>query len=159
MSRFLFVLALVLAAVSAPSPAHATTYRPPIAAPVVDGFRLPDGPYGPGNRGLEYATSPGTPVRAIGAGLVVWAGPVAGNTAVTILHPDGLRSSYSYLAEARVKAGERVTAGAVVGIAGERLHLGVRANGAYLDPATLFTTTGVRLVPLGDRAGTLLGRS
>ncbi len=151
MSRLLLFLALVTAALAASAePAHATTYRPPVDAPVVDGFRLPDGPYGPGNRGLEYATSPGTPVHAIGPGLVVWAGNVAGNLAVTVLHPDGLRSSYSYLAEALVKVGVRVTAGEVIGTAGERLHLGVRAAGTYLDPATLFTGIGVHLVPLED---------
>src|SRR5690349_10370437 len=101
MSRLLSFVALVVATVLVPPPppAAGTTYRPPVDAPVVDTFRLPDGPYGAGNRGLEYATSPGDPVRAIGDGLVVFAGPVAGNDAVTVLHPDGLRSSYSYLAE------------------------------------------------------------
>jgi murein DD-endopeptidase MepM/ murein hydrolase activator NlpD len=148
MRRLLFVL--VLLAALAPSAVAAAPYRPPVDAPVVDGFRLPDGQYGPGNRGLEYATSPGQPVRAIGDGLVVWAGEVAGNLAVTVLHPDGLRSSYSYLAEARVKVGARVERGQVIGTAGERLQLGVRAGGTYLDPATLFTSLSVHLVPLDD---------
>ena len=93
---------------------------------------------------------PGTPVRAIGDGLVVFAGVVAGNRAVTLLHPDGLRSSYSYLADVRVAVGTRVAIGQVVGTAGERLHLGVRSGGTYLDPAALFTATGVHLVPVGD---------
>ena len=151
MSRLLLVLALLGAAlVASAEPARADGYRPPVDAPVVDGFRLPDGQYGPGNRGLEYATTPGTPVRAIGPGLVVWAGTVAGNLAVTVLHPDGLRSSYSYLAEALVKVGARVSTGTRIGTAGERLQLGVRVGGAYLDPATLFTTLGVHLVPLDD---------
>jgi murein DD-endopeptidase MepM/ murein hydrolase activator NlpD len=87
-------------------------------------------------------------VRAIGDGLVVFAGPVAGNRAVTVLHPDGLRSSYSYLAEVLVVAGERVTIGQTVGTAGARFHLGVRAGGTYLDPAALFSSTGVHLVPV-----------
>jgi murein DD-endopeptidase MepM/ murein hydrolase activator NlpD len=146
----LFVPLLLTALVLTTPAAAASTYRPPVAAPVVDGFRLPYGPYGAGNRGLEYATTPGQPVRAIGDGLVVFAGKVAGNLAVTVLHPDGLRSSYSYLAEALVKVGARVTTGTVIGTAGERLHLGVRAGGSYLDPATLFTSTGVHLVPLED---------
>ena len=136
----------------------AVVYRPPVDAPVVDAYFLPDGPYGAGNRGLEYATVPGTPVRAIGEGVVVFAGPVAGNRAVTVLHPDGLRSSYSYLAEIVVMAGDHVTIGETVGLAGERLHLGVRSGGTYLDPAVLFTTTGVRLVPVeGDPYGSGYG--
>ncbi len=145
------VLAAFALSASFASPAEAAVlYRPPVDAPVVDAFRLPDGPYGAGNRGLEYTTVPGTPVRAIGDGLVVFAGVVAGNRAVTLLHPDGLRSSYSYLADVRVAVGTRVAIGQAVGTAGERLHLGVRSGGTYLDPAALFTATGVHLVPVGD---------
>ncbi len=144
----LVLVALVLSATFVPTAHAAAVYRPPVDAPVVDGFALPDGPYGAGNRGLEYATAPGTPVRAIGDGLVVFAGPVAGNRAVTVLHPDGLRSSYSYLAEIVVAVGVHVTIGQPLGPAGGRLHLGVRSGGTYLDPAALFTPTGVHLVPV-----------
>lgn len=144
----LLVVALVLSAAFVPSAEAAVVYRPPVDAPVVDGFALPNGPYGAGNRGLEYATVPGTPVRAIGDGIVVFAGPVAGNRAVTVLHPDGLRSSYSHLAEVLVATGDHVTLGQTLGTAGERLHLGVRSGGTYLDPAALFTVTGVHLVPV-----------
>jgi len=160
MSHLVAAFALACSSLLLPPGAVATSgYVPPVDAPVVDGFRLPAGPYGPGNRGLEYATAPGTPVRAIGGGLVVWAGTVAGNLAVTVLHPDGLRSSYSYLAAARVKVGARVVRGQQVGTAGERLHLGVRVSGTYLDPAALFTTPALRLVPVDEGAGTLLARS
>ena len=149
------VLAVLALGAAFALPAEATViYRPPVDAPVVDGFRLPDGPYGAGNRGLEYATAPGGPVRAIGDGVVVFAGPVVGNRVVTVLHPDGLRSSYSYLAEVGVAAGDRVTIGQEIGTAGERLHLGVRSGGTYLDPAALFGVTGVRLVPVDE--GSLL---
>ena len=155
MSRYRSFLVLVLLALTAglarPADAETSLYRPPVDAPVVDGFRLPNGPYGAGNRGLEYDTVPGQAVRAIGDGLVVFAGPVAGVRYVTVLHPDGLRSSYGYLAELLVTAGERIVIGQVVGTAGERLHLGVRSGGTYLDPAALFTTTGVHLVPLESR--------
>jgi murein DD-endopeptidase MepM/ murein hydrolase activator NlpD len=148
-SRFLSCVALLGALIVGPAElAHAATYRPPVDAPVVDGFRLPDGPYGAGNRGLQYATSPGDPVHAIGDGLVVFAGPVGGTRAVTVVHPDGLRSSYSYLAEVRVDVGQPVARGTTIGLAGETFHLGVRAGGTYLDPAALFVTTGVHLVPV-----------
>jgi murein DD-endopeptidase MepM/ murein hydrolase activator NlpD len=146
-SRRLVVLSSLFVALLA-APAGAAGYQPPVHAPVVDGFRLPDGPYGPGNRGLEYATEPGTPVRAIGPGVVVFAGPVAGSLHVTVLHPDALRSSYSFLAEVLVEPGDRVVAGHMVGRSGERLHLGVRSAAGYLDPATLFAVDGARLVPL-----------
>ena len=48
-------------------------YRAPVDAPVTDPFRPPPEPWSPGNRGIEYATVPGTPVRAIGPGAVVFA--------------------------------------------------------------------------------------
>jgi murein DD-endopeptidase MepM/ murein hydrolase activator NlpD len=141
------------------------TYRPPVLAPVTDPFRPPPHPWLPGNRGLEYATVPGTRVGAIGPGRVVFAGPVAGSLHVTVRHPDGLRSSYSFLAVVRVAVGDRVEAGQVVGIAGARFHLGVRRGTTYLDPAALWGRRvgggRVHLVPIGgghQGRGALEGR-
>lgn len=128
------------------------TYRPPVVAPVADPFRPPPEPWLPGNRGIEYATAPGTPARAIGPGTVTFAGPVAGSLHVTVAHPDGLRSSYSFLAAVRTTVGHRVGGGEVLGVAGDRLHLGVRRGDVYLDPASLWGTPirggRVVLVPL-----------
>jgi hypothetical protein len=135
------------------------TYRPPVDAPVLDPFRNPAHPWEPGTRGIEYATIAGTPIRAIGPGRVVFAGPVAGALHVTVLHPDGLRSSYSFLAAIRVADGDAVAGGQVVGISGDRFHVGVRRGDAYLDPAQLWGTPvgggRVRLVPTDapDRGG------
>ncbi|MBX3285428.1 MAG: M23 family metallopeptidase [Actinobacteria bacterium] len=140
------------------------TYAPPVDAPVTDPFRPPPEPWMAGNRGIEYATVPGSAVRAIGPGAVVFAGPVAGALYVTILHPDGLRSSYSYLAAIRVRVGQRVRGGAMVGVAGERFHVGVRRRRVYLDPASLWGRPvlggRVLLVPLdgGPRLGPAWGR-
>ncbi|MCU1499685.1 MAG: peptidase family protein [Acidimicrobiales bacterium] len=136
-------------AIATPGP---RTYRPPVRAPVIDPFRPPPQPWLPGNRGIEYATVPGTRVRAIGPGRVSFAGPVGGSLHVTVTHADGLRSSYSFLAAVRVRRGAVVAAGVVVGVAGARLHLGVRRGRRYLDPASLWgcAVAGgrVHLVPL-----------
>jgi Peptidase family M23/Putative serine esterase (DUF676) len=115
-----------------------STYRPPVSAPISDPFRPPAGPYGAGNRGLEYDTDPGDPVRASADGTVVFAGPVAGTLHVTLRHGDGVRTSYSFLRAIDVVLGQRVRAGGPVGIAGERLHFGARSGDAYFDPAALF---------------------
>ena len=133
------------------SPVVPGAYTPPVAAPVVDGFRIEAGPYGPGNRGLEYDTTPGTPVRALGSGRVVFVGPVAGRWALTVLHPDGRRSSLTGIVSPTVAAGELVVRGQVLAFAGERLHLGVREGERYVDPALLFAAERRRavLVPLG----------
>jgi murein DD-endopeptidase MepM/ murein hydrolase activator NlpD len=133
-----------------PSPVR---YRPPTGAPVADPFRAPDGPYGAGNRGLEYAVPDGSPARAIGPGVVTFAGTVAGARWVTVLHPDGLRSSVGPLATVAVAAGDRVAAGQPLGTTGVRLHLGVRRGATYLDPAALFRRRRPRLVPTATVGG------
>jgi pimeloyl-ACP methyl ester carboxylesterase len=109
--------------------------------------------YGPGNRGLLFATAPGSFVRAAGSGQVVFAGQVGGTLHVTILHPDGLRTSYSFLAEIVVAKGQLVDRGQVIAVAGATMHFGVRDRaGRYLDPALLLegAEIAVVLVPGGD---------
>ena len=154
MFRVLFVLVVVLVvptsgpAVGAstdggappapPAPAGTTGYRPPVDRPVTDPFRAPPGPYGSGNRGLEYATAPGDVAGAIGAGVVAFAGPVAGRLVVSVVHPDGLRSSLTGLAVVTVTVGQLVRAGDPLGLTGLLLHLGVRDGERYVDPALLF---------------------
>ncbi len=130
--------------ISAPVPV--VTYSPPTSAPVVDGFRPPTSPYGPGNRGWAYASVPGTPVLAAGDGEVVFAGTVGTGQHITVLHADGLRTSYSFLARVLVRAGARVSRTEIMGTATDHLHFGVRAaDGTYLDPALLFAPLTIRV--------------
>lgn len=145
-------LTVLQAPVSAtPSP----TYVPPVDAAVTDPFRPPPGPYGPGNRGLEYGTATGVEVRAAADGVVTFAGLVAGSRHVTLRHPDGLRTTYSFLASIAVVVGQRVGQGALVGTTGGPLHFSARSGDAYLDPASLFDAAGVRvrLVPFDEPPG------
>jgi murein DD-endopeptidase MepM/ murein hydrolase activator NlpD len=125
-------------------------YRPPVDAPVIDPFHLPTTPYGPGNRGLEYDTVPGVPVRASADGVVSFAGQVGGTLHVTVSHADGIRTSYSFLARIDVVLGQPVRQGQPVGAAGETFHFGARLGTAYLDPALLFggAAVTVALLPL-----------
>jgi len=148
------VVALLVGAVpgasAEPTPAG-RTYQPPTDGAVLDPFRPPPQPWLAGNRGIEYRTDPGSVLVAIGPGVVAFAGPVAGRLVVSIVHPDGLRSSLTGVAAVSVAVGATVLAGAPVAIAAERVHLGVRRGDAYLDPATLWGTVAggghVRLVP------------
>lgn len=120
----------------------------PVDAPVSDGFRPPASPWGAGNRGLEFATVWGEPVRSAGSGRVVFAGRIGERWFVTVAHPDRLRISYSHLERVRVVAGDVIEAGTVIATAGSRLHVGARAGEAYLDPAVVFGgRRQVRLVP------------
>lgn len=135
------------------------SYRPPVDAPITDAFRPPEHAYGPGNRGIEYATEPGTEVRSIAAGEVTFAGQVGGTLHVTVLHVDGLRSTVSYLRSIAVRRGETVVVGQPLGTAAGRTHLGIRAGDEYLDPAVLFAKTSgtVRLVPTDEAASSSAG--
>ena len=110
----------------------------PVHGTVVDPFRPPAHAYGPGNRGLEFATQPGSSFWAAERGVVSFAGPVGGRLHITVSHPDGLRVSYSGVGSVGVRRGERVRQGQQLGTTGDRLHVGIRRGETYLDPARIF---------------------
>lgn len=146
------LLSLVAPAASAAAEPAAVSYVPPMDALVVDGFRPPASQFAAGNRGIDYAAEPGDPVHSAAAGRVVFAGRVGSQFHVTVLHDDGIRTSYSFLQDVRVKRGDRVGQGQLVGHAAGRMHFGARAGDAYIDPTDLFAgdLPAVRLVPLED---------
>ncbi|CAB4754381.1 MAG: peptidoglycan DD-metalloendopeptidase family protein [Actinobacteria bacterium] len=124
-------------------------YRRPVERSVSDPFRMENGPYGAGNFGLDYATSPGDPVAAIGSGIVTFAGSVAGRIAVTVQHPDGRRSSLTGLSSLEVQAQQIVVRGQFLGRAQRGLQLGMREGDRYVDPALFLAVIQrrARLVP------------
>ena len=145
-----------LAGVVAAPPAAAATgtvvYAPPVDAAVVDEFRPPPSRYGAGNRGIDYDTGAGDPVHAAAAGVVVFAGRIGPSSHVVVLHDDGVRTSYSFLADVAVRRGQRLDQGATVGTTAGRLHFGARVGEEYVDPALLFGgEPTVRLVPADHR--------
>jgi murein DD-endopeptidase MepM/ murein hydrolase activator NlpD len=119
----------------------------PAAAAVVRGFEAPAGPFSPGHRGVDLALEPGTPVAALLDGTVTFAGPVAGALHVTVAHPGTppLAVTWSFLSRIDVEPGQAVRAGDVLGATGPGhpgqgrpgVHLGLRLEGAYVDPAPL----------------------
>lgn len=116
--------------------------------PVVRGWDPPASPYARGHRGVDLATAPGAPVRAVAAGRVSFAGRVAGRGVVAVeLAATGeppLRTTYEPV-RAAVREGETVAAGQVVGTvepAGSHctrvcVHWGLLRGGTYLDPLSL----------------------
>jgi murein DD-endopeptidase MepM/ murein hydrolase activator NlpD len=141
---------------------HLPTARPaaewvyPLAGPpeVVRGFAPPPNlqPWRRGNRGVDLAAPVGAPVRAAGAGVVSFAGPLADRGVVVIVH-GALRTTYEPV-EASVSEGQIVDAGEQIGHlqAGTAhcpprscLHWGLRRGDRYLDPMLLLGT--VRLLP------------
>jgi murein DD-endopeptidase MepM/ murein hydrolase activator NlpD len=92
--------------------------------------------------GIDVSAAQGTPVAALAAGTVVYAGwrPGYGNT-VIIRHEAGLESLYAHLSKALVKVGDQVEARtpiANVGSGGRstgaHLHFEVRKSGRTIDP-------------------------
>jgi murein DD-endopeptidase MepM/ murein hydrolase activator NlpD len=137
-------------------------YDWPVQGPVIRPFQPPAGPYGPGHRGIDIAVPAGTPVRAAADGVVAFAGLVAGERFVSIDHPDGVRTTSSWLGAIDVMSGAPVSRGQVLGRSGlghpgiepPHLHFGARFAGSYLDPMVLFGPAWVvgliRLAPLEE---------
>jgi len=97
--------------------------------------------------GADLTAVAGTPVRATNRGRVVLAKALffSGN-AVFIDHGLGIYSVYLHLSEIRVKPGEMIDRGQVLGLSGAtgrvtgpHLHWGVRAQGARVDPFSLLS--------------------
>lgn len=112
-------------------------YAFPVDGAIIDPYRPPSKPYGPGNRGVVLAATPGAPVGAPAEGVVVFAGQVGGDLFVVILHADGVRTTLGYLATILVAAGQHVHAGQWVGRAKSSVHFGARVGPDYIDPMSL----------------------
>jgi murein DD-endopeptidase MepM/ murein hydrolase activator NlpD len=123
-------------------------FRAPVEAPISDVFgtrRTFNGKVQSMHQGLDYAVPTGTLVSAANSGTVLLAGPLyfEGNC-VVLDHGQGLLTLYLHLSEVRVKQGERIARGQEIGLSGgtgrasgPHLHLAVRWQGVYLNPATL----------------------
>ena len=139
------------------------SYAWPVVGPVIRGFLPPDDPYGPGHRGIDIAVPFGSPVRAASDGVVAFAGFVGGSLFVSIDHPDGIRTTYSWLSAVTVRKGQAVRLDDVIAATGHghaempspHLHFGARIGSTYIDPMILLgggtVVDLIRLAPLsGD---------
>jgi len=78
-------------------------------------------------------------------GIVVFAGAVAGSLHITVDHGGGLLTSYSYLDRILVRRGEIVDAGDRIAVSGAGFHFGMRLDGRYVDPETMFGLRSVEV--------------
>lgn len=123
---------------------------------VTRSFEAPANPYGPGHRGVDLAAAPGQEALAAAAGVVVFAGTVAGRAVVSIDHDGGLRTTYEPVTSS-LAAGDHLHRGQVIGTvttghpgcaAPACLHWGVRRGHEYLNPLQLVRTdASIRLKP------------
>jgi murein DD-endopeptidase MepM/ murein hydrolase activator NlpD len=159
--RTVSLLVVVFASIVQPGAAAADgTWTWPVTGPVIRGFDPPASPFGAGHRGIDIAAPAGTPVLAPAAGVVTFAGRVAGQLFVSIDHGAGLVSTSSWLSSVSVAKDDVVAQGQAVGASGighpsepvAHLHLGIRLGGAYVDPLDYLSPLGVagliRLAPL-----------
>ena len=135
--RSVTTLAVVLMALLVPSNAAvaAPCWQPPVVGHVTDPFREPSCPYCAGNRGLEYRVGANVQVRAVAAGVVTWAGAIAGNRYVVVRHANGWRTTYGQLSESALRSGDRIARRSIVGTASMTFYFGLRVGEQYCDPA------------------------
>ncbi|MGW8568403.1 murein hydrolase activator EnvC family protein [Isoptericola sp. NPDC055881] len=142
-----------------PPPAGADApWERPVPGPVAHPFDPPARRWLAGHRGADLAATAGGQVRAPAAGVVSFAGKVAGKPVVVVTHPGGLRSTFEPVT-ADVRVGARVGPGAVLGVLAPTpghcapascLHWGVRRGEVYLDPlAFLGEQAPIVLLPGG----------
>ena len=117
----------------------------PLAMPVTQSFRYtsPFGRrWGRRHEGVDMAGPVGTPIHATGDGVVIFAGRQgAYGNLVKIRHELGTETRYGHMSRIRVKTGQRVSQGDLIGdmgntgrSTGPHLHYEVRVNGRAVDP-------------------------
>ncbi len=155
--RELGVLLAALCAIllAVPWAAEASGISPVAHAKPVDGgvvkpYDPPAERWLPGHRGVDLAAPVGAPVRASGDGVVHFADMVAGTPTVSVMHADGIRTTYQPVRWS-VRRGDRVSRGTVIGTleAGPDpgLHWGALRGRDYLNPLDLLARRPIVLKP------------
>jgi murein DD-endopeptidase MepM/ murein hydrolase activator NlpD len=125
-------------------------FRAPASAPISGVFgtnRTFNGQVQSVHQGLDFAVPEGTPVTAVNTGTVLLAQPLFFEGGLVVLdHGQGLLTLYMHLSKIEVKEGDHITGGQKLGLSGgtgratgPHLHVAVRWQGVYLDPATLLS--------------------
>ena len=132
-----------------PTPEWSGNFRAPVNSSASEGFgtrRTFNGKLASIHRGLDYHAPEGTPIRAANGGTVVLAQELfyEGNC-VIVDHGEQFMTLYMHLSKIQVAPGETVKQGQQIGLSGAtgratgpHLHVAVRWQGAYLDPAQLW---------------------
>lgn len=97
--------------------------------------------------GVDLAMQEGTPLRALGEGVVdrIYDGTANIGKGLSIKFDDGTRLIYGHMSDVKARIGEHVHAGEIIGLSGNtghstgpHLHLGMKApDGSWLDPTPL----------------------
>ena len=139
---FALSLLVVLGSASTARVAQARSgcWTMPVDGVVVDVFRPPACRWCAGNRGLEFSTPLGSPVRAVADGRVTYVGSVAGRDHVVIAldgAPGLWRVTFAGTRGEGLSRGDRVSAGDRLGVTTGVFHLGWRVGSLYVDPTRM----------------------
>ncbi|MFL5584276.1 MAG: peptidoglycan DD-metalloendopeptidase family protein [Gemmatimonadaceae bacterium] len=112
--------------------------------------------------GTDYAAAQGTPVRAIGDGVIVFAGRKGGyGNMIDIRHRNGMVSRYGHMRNfaAGMRPGTRVAMGSTIGYVGmtgwatgPHLHFEIRVGGVAHDPRLALQSRGGEPIPANERS-------
>ena len=115
-----------------------------------------------GHMGTDYAASTGTPVRAVGDGMVIFAGRKGGYGNMIILrHRNGFITRHGHLRgfAKGMRVGKRVTIGETIAFVGTtglstgpHLHFEVLVNGVQKDPRVALRVKGGESIPASERS-------
>jgi murein DD-endopeptidase MepM/ murein hydrolase activator NlpD len=112
--------------------------------------------------GTDYAAAEGTPVRAIGDGVVIFAGRKGGyGNVIDIRHRNGMVSRYGHMRNfaTGMRPGTRVGMGSTIGYVGmtgwatgPHLHFEIRVDGVAHDPKLALQSKSGEPIPNNERA-------
>jgi len=109
--------------------------------------------------GVDYGAPRGTPIRAIGSGVVRYSGKRGGyGNFVKIDHAGPYVTQYAHLHRIKVRNGQRVKQGQIIGTVGStglatgpHLHFEFLSNGRHVDPTKVDVPT-VEPLPRSEKA-------
>ncbi|SFL94582.1 Murein DD-endopeptidase MepM and murein hydrolase activator NlpD, contain LysM domain [Paenibacillus sp. 1_12] len=122
--------------------------------------RYVNGKFDSSHRALDLAAKEGTPIKAANDGIVVLSEMLylTGNS-IYIDHGMGLFSQYAHMSELRVKAGDHVKQGDIIGLVGTtgfstgpHLHFTFWAHNVPVNPDLFFDTTPFHWLPKASNA-------
>jgi murein DD-endopeptidase MepM/ murein hydrolase activator NlpD len=104
------------------------------------------------HHGTDFGAKKGTPLLAVNVGKVSFAGRMGGyGKVVKIKHPGGYESLYAHQSRTRVKRGQKVKKGQIIGYVGStgrstgpHLHFGMKKNGRWINPMKVLRKKSIK---------------
>ncbi len=149
---FALVMTLCGAVAGGNAAAAEAAYLKPVSGAIVMRFmaRYPDAVAGKTrtHHGIDIAAAAGARVKAAADGKVTFAGKTPAGSCVSILHKNGIKTTYLPLESINVSRGDTVAQGHTIGTAAaggdsscsvSHVHMGAIFAGEYIDPEALFS--------------------